>query len=74
MITRVTPRFVAVLAALTLFGALATASIRLDAASQAIRADAQETAAFAATGMDIPALTAKAGMGYLPVLSVRDPI
>ena len=75
MLTRLTSRSAVLLGGLALFGALATASIRLDAASQQIAAGPSEAdASFAAAGMDIPALTATAGKGTLPVLLVRDPI
>ena len=75
MITRMTSRSAAYLLALTLFGALAVTSIRLDTASQEMAADSQVIAdAPALAGMDIPALTAAAGTTYLPVVSVRDPI
>ena len=73
MITRMTTRSAACLGALALFGALAVMSIRLDTASQEIAAAPQETAAIAAAGIDISALTATTGKA-LPVLAVRDPI
>ena len=74
MITHLTPRS-AVLGALVLFSALATISIRMENASLAIPARAQEIAvAPALAGVDIPALNATAGPRSLPVLAVRDPI
>jgi hypothetical protein len=75
MITRMTSRSAACLLALTLFGALAVMSIRLDTAAQEMAAAPPETAAAPVTaGMDIPALTATAGTARLPVLAVHDPI
>jgi hypothetical protein len=73
MMTRMTVRWAACLSALILFGVFAVTSIRLDTASQEIAAAPQETAAIAAAGMDISALTATAGKA-LPLLAVRDPI
>ena len=74
MITRMTTRSAACLSALALFGLLAVTSIRLDTASQEMAAAAQEIAAPAIAGMDIPALTATAGKAPLPLLAVHDPI
>ena len=74
MISRLTPRSAACLLALPLFGALATASIRLDMAAQEIVAAPPQAATLAAAGMDIPALTATAGEDSLPLVAVRDPI
>jgi len=75
MITRLSPHSAASLLALTLIGAFITASIRMDTASQEIAAVSPEIAAAPViAGMDIPALTARAGTATMPVLSVRDPI
>jgi hypothetical protein len=75
MITRLTLRSAVSLLALTLFGVLATASIRMDTVSLQIPATSPEFAAASITaGIDIPALTATAGTGSLPLVVVRDPI
>ena len=68
MSTRMTPHSAAAALALTLLGALATASVWMDSATQEI------AVAPAIVGIDIPALTATAGTDYMPLLSVHDPI